>query len=259
MNGEGGGPIGYNSEAKDLAKEENGARTKWRPHLSIGPHSQCSGCRDQYVKCVCHHYVLHIYLIAMSEKIVLTVMQKPQPLQFSASRAVSSSSKSQSGDTLYWVYRVHCTLSIYRNPVSTHHHNCLSTASNNGWNFIQPNLTVSKLLLNSKQDNVGPYQTISDNIRQYQTMSDNIWQYLTISQTISNNIWQYQTISDNIGQPNYHPILQRLLAAPRAVDWSGWGFFSDTSSPISAQSTSVMKTGACALACATVTVWSWVH
>ena len=47
------------------------------------------------------HYVLHIYLIAMSEKIVLTVMQKPQPLQFSASRAVSSSSKSQSGDTLY--------------------------------------------------------------------------------------------------------------------------------------------------------------
>ena len=157
----------------------------------------------------------------MSEKIVLTVMQKPQPLQFSASRAVSSSSKSQSGDTLYWVYRVHCTLSIYRNPVSTHHHNCLSTASNNGWNFIQPNLTVSKLLLNSKQDNVGPYQTISDNIRQYQT--------------ISNNIRQYQTISDNIGQPNYHPILQRLLAAPRAVDWSGWGFFSDTSSPISTQ------------------------
>ena len=106
----------------------------------------------------------------MSEKIVLTVMQKRQPLQFSASRAVSSSSKSQSGDTLYWVYRVHCTLSIYRNPVSTHHHNCLSTASNNGWNFIQPNLTVSKLLLNSKQDNVGPYQTISDNIRQYQTI-----------------------------------------------------------------------------------------
>jgi len=161
---------------------------------------------------------MHIYLIAMSEKIVLTVMQKPQPLKFSASRAVSSSSKSQSGDTLYWVYRVHCTLSIYRNPVSTHHHNCLSTASNNGWNFIQPNLTVSKLLLNSKQDNVGPYQTISDNIkqyqtisdniRQYQTMSDNIWQYLTISQTISNNIWQYQTISDNIRQ--YHTISDHI-------------------------------------------------
>ena len=79
-------------------------------------------------------------------------MQKPQPLQFSASRAVSSSSKSQSGDTLYWVYRVHCTLSIYRNPVSTHHHNCLSTASNNGWNFIQPNLTVSKLELSQTRE-----------------------------------------------------------------------------------------------------------